>query len=261
MPKLDITQLNAAVDRLLEVTENPRHRFMLMAYARHRALEVAGRFEEIFAPDMMSPEVVYHINALGNDLVLTGQKQIKGLYRLWSETNQTIFYIESEEISVSDHYITSVATAYQQVSGKSLRANKLLNGLPKFISRRLLERVLDQETHHADDNDMYLYKTVGTQMIWPYDSRARLVGEDVYEPLAHLASLTRLEPKDVMTTAQARALLNPLIRPLPSFNEMVLGRKEPPVRISGAGRPPACLARRSCGRETPRTMATPEGAR
>lgn len=226
MKNLDITRLNVAVDRLLDVTQNPRHRFLLMAYARHRALEVAGRYEEIFAPDMMSPQAVYHITAAGNDVVLTGQQQIKNLYRMWSETNQTVFYVETEEISVSDHYVTSIGTAYQQVSGKSLRANKLLNALPKFISRRLLEKVLDQKEHRSDDNDMYLHKVVGMQMIWPYDSRGRLIGEDVYEPLHDQAELIKLDPKDVVTTAQARRLLSPLIHPLPSFDEMVLGRKE-----------------------------------
>ena len=54
MPKYDITQLNVAVDKLLAVTTNRRHRFMLQAYSRHRYLEVAGRYEEIFAPDMMN---------------------------------------------------------------------------------------------------------------------------------------------------------------------------------------------------------------
>jgi hypothetical protein len=51
---LVITKLNVAVDKLLEDTENPRHRFLLQAFSRHRYLEVAGRYEEIFAPDMMS---------------------------------------------------------------------------------------------------------------------------------------------------------------------------------------------------------------
>ena len=225
MKNLDITQLNAGVDRCLAVTDNPRHRFMLMAYARHRALEVAGRYEEIFAPDMMNPEVAYHIKALGNDLVLRGQQQIKGLYRLWAQTNQTIFYAENEEVMVSDHYITSVATAYQQISGKSLRENKLLGFLPKFIARRLLEHALDQPRHEANDNDMYLYKSVGMQMIWPYDERARLIGEDVYEPLAEQAELIKLDAKDVMHTAQAAKLLEPHIHPLPSFDDMVLGKK------------------------------------
>lgn len=43
MPKFDITKLNVATDRSLEVTDNPRHRFLLLAYSRHRYLENAGR--------------------------------------------------------------------------------------------------------------------------------------------------------------------------------------------------------------------------
>jgi len=44
MPKFDVTKLNVAIDRLLEVTTNPRHQFILQAYSRHRYLEVAGRY-------------------------------------------------------------------------------------------------------------------------------------------------------------------------------------------------------------------------
>ena len=45
MPGFDITQTNAAVDRLLAETTDPRHRFLLQAYHRHRNLEMAGRYE------------------------------------------------------------------------------------------------------------------------------------------------------------------------------------------------------------------------
>ena len=74
MPRYDVTKLNVAIDRLLEVTQNPRHRFMLQLFARHRALEVAGRFEEIFAPEMMGMDPEYHftqagIHAMGQDEV------------------------------------------------------------------------------------------------------------------------------------------------------------------------------------------------
>ena len=223
--KLDLTQLNASVDRLLAVTDNPRHRFMLMAYARHRALELAGRYSEIFAPDMMAPEAVYHFIYGGNNVVLTGQEQIKGLYRMWAQTNQSIFYIQKEEVAISDHNITSVSTVYQQVSGKTLKDNKLLAKLPKFIGRKLLEHALAKDNHKADDNDMYLYSAKGVQMIWPYDDQCRLLGEDVYEPLVDQHELIKIDAKDVMTTAQARKLLDPIIHPLPSFDEMVLGKK------------------------------------
>ena len=52
MNRFDITQTNAAVERLIETTENPRHLYLLHAYNRHRYLEMAGRFEEIFTPEM-----------------------------------------------------------------------------------------------------------------------------------------------------------------------------------------------------------------
>jgi hypothetical protein len=69
MPKFDVTKLNVAIDKVLETTENPRHRFLLQAYSRHRYLEVAGRYEEIFAPEMMSMDPVYHMHADNTDAV------------------------------------------------------------------------------------------------------------------------------------------------------------------------------------------------
>ena len=225
MPKFDVTKLNVAIDKLLETTENPRHRFLLQAYSRHRYLEIAGRYEEIFAPDMMSMDPVYHFHAGGNDIVLRGQDQVKSLYRMWAETNQSIFFIEHEEIAVADHYIASVATiSYQQVSGKGLKQSKLLSHLPSAISHKIVEKALAAKGHKADDDDVYLYKTIGQQMIWPYDDRGRLIGEDVWEPEPSKAELFKLDPADVLTTEESAKLLAPLIKPLPSFDEAVLGK-------------------------------------
>lgn len=64
MVELDITQTNREVDRLLEVTENPRHRFLLQAYRRRRALEMAGRYKEIFAPEMTVEQLEPQIRPL-----------------------------------------------------------------------------------------------------------------------------------------------------------------------------------------------------
>jgi len=60
MIELDITATNRAIERLLEHTENPRHRYQLQSFYRHRYLEIAGRYEEIFAPDMMVEHPEYH---------------------------------------------------------------------------------------------------------------------------------------------------------------------------------------------------------
>jgi hypothetical protein len=223
MANHDVTKTNLAIEKLLEVTTNPRHRFLLQAYHRHRYLEIAGRYEEIFAPDMMSANPAYHMHADKTDATLRGQDQVKALYRMWAETHQCIFYTENEEVAVADHYIASYTTVYQQVSGKSLKESALLSHLPHAVSERLLKKALSSKEFKANDNDLYLYKTV-VEMIWPYDDRGRLVGEDVWEPDPDKAELIKLDPSEVLTTAGAAKLLNPLIKPLPSFDEMVLGK-------------------------------------
>ena len=117
MARYDITKLNVAIDKLLAVTQNPRHRLLLQAYSRYRYLEVAGRYEEIFAPEMMSEHPVYHVHADQTNAKLEGQDAVKSLYRMWAQTNQSIFYTENEQVAVADNYIASVTIAHQQVAG------------------------------------------------------------------------------------------------------------------------------------------------
>jgi hypothetical protein len=226
MPKFDVTKLNVAIDRLLETTTDPRHRFLLQAYSRHRYLEVAGRYEEIFAPDMMAMDPVYHFNTAGNEISLRGQDQVKSLYRMWAETNQSIFFIEKEEVAVADHFVASVIIGYQQLSGRGLKEAKVLAHLPSGISHKIVLKALQAKGFKPDDDDMYLYKFAGTQMIWPYDDRGRLLGEDQWEPEPEKAEIFKLNPGDVLTTEQSGKLLAPFIKPLPSFDEAVLGKKQ-----------------------------------
>jgi hypothetical protein len=127
MGKYDVTKLNGAIDKLLAVTENPRHRFLLQAYSRHRYLEVAGRYEEIFAPEMMSQNPCYHFHAEGMSARLEGQEAVKSLYRMWAETNQSIFYIENEQVAVADNFVASTVNYHQQLWGRSLTINKALS--------------------------------------------------------------------------------------------------------------------------------------
>jgi hypothetical protein len=88
-----------------------------------------------------------------------------------------------------------------------------------------VEKALGKKEHTADDTDMFLYKTIGMQMVWPYDDRGRLIGEDVWEPEPSKAELIKLDPTDVLTTEESAKLLAPLIKPLPSFDEVVLGKR------------------------------------
>lgn len=198
--QLDITKTNAAVQALIEVTENPRHRYLLKAYDRHRNLEHAGRFEEIFAPEMTVEHPVYRFNLSGQPpMTLEGREQVEPLYRHWAETNQCVFYNESETVAVGDWMVVSTMVGYQQTLGAALVAGGI----------------------EADEDAMYLLRG-RVAMIWPYDERGRLVGENVWEYDDSEHDLIKLDPDDVLTTERAAELLEPLIEPLPLFDENML---------------------------------------
>jgi hypothetical protein len=200
MLNLDITKTNEAVERLLKVTENPRHRFLLQNFHRHRYLEIAGRYTEIFAPEMTVEHPVYHFHTKGIKTTLEGREAVEGLYREWAETDQCIFYSVDEQVAVADNMIASMVTEFQQVLGKVL---------------------LESGIHVDDENAMYLYKSF-VEMIWPYDNQGRMTGEDIWEVDSSKAEIIKLDPADVMTVEEAAEKLNPLIRPLPSFDKEVL---------------------------------------
>ena len=198
MSRFDITQTNRAVERLIETTDDPRHLYLLHAYNRHRYLEMAGRYQEIFAPEMTVDKPVYHFNMLGKSLTLDGAEAVKSVYREWSDTAQCIFYADDEKLAVSDTMIVSTSLMYQQTPGNVLAAE----GVP------------------VDPEATYLVKTA-EHMIWPYDDRGRLIGEDVWEYDETAREFIPLDPVDVLTVEHSAKLLDPLIKPLPDHNPFI----------------------------------------
>lgn len=171
---LDITKTNIAVQELIERTENPRHRYLLKAYDRHRNLEHAGRFAEIFAPEMTVERPVYRFNMANQPpMILEGREQVEPLYEFWAQTNQSIFYNESETIAVGDFMVVSTMVGYQQTLGATLAAGGV----------------------EADEDAMYLVRG-RVVMVWPYDERCRLVGENVWEYDESEHDLIKLAPED-----------------------------------------------------------------
>ncbi|MFE3060773.1 hypothetical protein [Nocardia sp. NPDC059239] len=192
MNRFDITMTNIAVRRLIETTDNPRHRYLLQAYDRHRNLEMAGRWKEIFAPDMTVEHPVYHFNVFGMSTVLEGAEAVQSVYSEWSGTGQCIFYAEDEKLAVGDNMICSTAAIYQQTPGAILAAGGA----------------------DVDPDATYLVKNV-EHMIWPYDDQGRLVGEDVWEIDESQREIILLDPAEVLTVERSGELLAPLIEPLP----------------------------------------------
>lgn len=195
MPRFDITTTNAAVERLIETTTDPKHQYLLQVYNRHRYLEMAGRFEEIFAPEMTVPEPVYHFAMMGQALTLEGADAVKAVYRDWTETAQCVFYVEEERIAISDAVILSTSIMYQQVPGAVLAAGGVA----------------------VAPDSWYVVKSA-EHMIWPYDDRGRLMGEDVWEYDESIREVIPLDPSEVLSVERSAELLAPLIKPVPEHN-------------------------------------------
>jgi hypothetical protein len=223
MPKYDITKSLTPIDDLLAVTTNPRHRYLLLAYSRHLYLEMSGRYDEVLTDDMMVDNPVYNLHALGFNTTISGKENVRNLYKFWAETNQCVFYGENLQVAVADNFVALTVQAHQQVWGGSILSSKVLGLLPKGLSADVLIEMLKLKGMKAEPDCMYLYSNF-EETIWPYDDRGRLLREDVLEPDPAAAQITKLDPADVLTTAQAAVLLAPFVKPLPDYDAYVLGK-------------------------------------
>ncbi len=202
MSRLDITKQNVAVEAAFAATANPRHRFLLQAYLRHRYLESAGRWEEILDPALTVDHPVYRFSLITQGrFTLDGKEQVAALYGHWTATDQCVFYVEDESVAVGDHLIVGRGIGYQQTLGSELAAAGI----------------------DADPNAMYLTRSQ-ICMVWPYDDQGRLLGEDVWEFDDAERAYIKLDPADVLTAEQAGKLLDPFIKPLPAFDDSLLPR-------------------------------------
>ncbi len=201
VPQIDVTRLNEAVERLLATTVQPRHRFLLMTYARQRLLEAAGRHEELFAATEMSEEPSYHLRILGGASSGTGRGPVARLYQDWAATGCCVTWREGEQIAVADNFVASTAYVHRFAPGAVLARHGV---------------AVD------DPAAMYRY-TAPEESSWLYDTRGRLAGQDVWEVDPARAVVTRCEPGEVITLDRSAAALAPLIRPLPAYDDFLRG--------------------------------------
>jgi hypothetical protein len=183
-----------AVDRMLEVIDDPRHRQILENYRRHGLLEISGRWPEIFDPQMTVEHPVYRINEGGRSMVLDGREQVQEFYRELSDAGACVMFLEDEKIAVADWGFASESIFNQIAPG----------------------RFLIESGAEVDDPEASYVIRRRIAMLWHYDERARMIGEHVYEDAAS-REIIKLAPEDVVTPEQVREALAPLIRPLPNL--------------------------------------------
>jgi hypothetical protein len=184
MTKLDVTNVPRELDELIKVTPSRRQQQILDVVRRHYLLELIGQRDEIFAPDMMVEDPVYLVNVDGSSRTLRGRAEIMAFYQ---EQDGVVLATDSNVHAVSDAGYWSVCWFNFFVPGEAL-------GL---------------------DGAWYL-KRHWITMFWPFDERARVAGEQVYEH-ADRSEIVPIDPADVITFEETCKQLEPLLRPLPTY--------------------------------------------
>ncbi len=165
---------------LLDRTTASLHRAMLLNFWRHVHLEGAGDFERIVAPDMTVEHPVYRVTWGANPAVIEGKEGVLGFYR---SVGEAVLWHSDDRLSVADWGICDEITFHQLAAGADLQA--------------IGYDVPDPER---------LYHVASRQaFIWPYDDRARLVGEHLYEDKTSLA-IEEVAPADAITPARVREI-------------------------------------------------------
>lgn len=188
MDIFDVRNVVAEPDALLAVTENPRHRAILLNFRRHALLEVSGRWREILQPDMTVDDPCYRINENGNSLHLRGKADIGAFYAGITDAGLNVFGPIREHIAVADWGLA----------------------IESFFGNHVPGHVLRDQGEEVDDPQAYYQLTHYMASFWPYDADCRLIGEHIYED-AGSRQTEKMDPADVITPQQARERLAPLL--------------------------------------------------
>ena len=163
---------------LLDQTTKPLHRAMLLNFWRHVHLEGAGEYGQIVAPDMMVDHPVYRVTWGASPAVIEGKDGVLGFYH---SVGEAVLWHSDDRLAVGDWGICDELTFHQLAVGSDLRALGYDVADPAGL-------------YHASSRQAF---------IWPYDERARLAGENLYEDKTSLR-IEEVDPADATTPARVR---------------------------------------------------------
>ena len=165
---------------LYERTADPLHRAILLNYWRHVHLEGAAMFEEITAPDMMADDPKYHITWGDSPFQVSGRQ---GVYDFYASIGDIVLWNSGDKIAVADWGIADEMWFHQMSTGAEL----------KKIGQKV-----------EKDDGLYLVSS-RQAFIWPYNERALLTGEHLYEDKSTL-TIEEIDPAEYMTAARVREI-------------------------------------------------------
>ena len=172
-------------EALYEKTTNPLHKAILLNFWRHVHLEGSGQFDEITSEHMMVEHPVYRVSWGANPTVVEGKEGVKAFY---NSVGEAVLWNSDDDLAVNDWGVADEITFHQLASGKDLKA-----------------------IGYDVEKDDGLYHVYSRQaFIWPYDDKARLKGEHLYEDKTSL-KIEEVDPSEAITPARVREIHRELL--------------------------------------------------
>jgi len=171
----------AKLQQQIDACVVPRHKAILTTYLLHAGYELVGESERLFMPDMMIEEPYYRIFGLGETALreYRGKPAIKK--RFYDDLNQAIVLVYDETTAVADWGLAMFATVATMMRGEQLAAT----GAP------------------VDDVGATYIAEYFCAERWPFDERARLIAEEVFQ--IGDVKISKVAPEDVMTVEERNA--------------------------------------------------------
>lgn len=161
------------VEELLQRTENPLHTAILENFRRHVHLEGSGQFDKIIAPDMTVDNPVYRVSWGDHPALIEGKEGVVGFY---NSVTEAVLWNSDDLIAVNDWGIADELTFNQLIKGSDLQ----------------------NLGYTAESPDAYYHLRSRQAFIWPYNEKALLKGENLYEDKTSV-EITQVDESELIT--------------------------------------------------------------
>lgn len=171
---------------------NPHRRAILLNYNRHAALEFSDqKWGHIFTKVMTVEHPHYRVQLnMPEMVVFDGLEAVKGFYQA---LNERVVWLQDEQLFVNDWGFASYSTFGQFATGKEVV----------------------EFGYKADDPNATYAMLCPLAMFWPYDSNAKMIGEDVFQ--LQPFTIEKCAPEDIFTFQQRAEMLAPFVGDLSDF--------------------------------------------
>jgi len=173
-PRFDPEQSWNALDRRIEIEDDPRRKLLLTRVRDHMRTEITGQLDGLM--DTLTADPAYHFRGLGFDMGPKGRKNVHDFYRDMIAGGGNRFQFDIQRIVVDHDSVVTEGFMRTLTRGEDLIASG----------------VSEVDGEPVDANAKYLSENL-ILTVWPADEQGQLIGEDIWFGSTPNANLTRIE--------------------------------------------------------------------